>query len=188
MTLGLDLCYLGRAEQGLARLDAARRAWEAGGGGARELATVDVYGDLSDALLMLGRLDDAARVALDGLATAARLDVEASVGIVLAAHAVEALVAAGEWERARAVGERARLAPGTSSGSPTAPRTAACGRRRRSSRRGRRASRRRRPRARRSRSAGGSAPVRSSGSSSSRPAGAPRPPRAAGPAATTRSA
>src|SRR5262249_26111057 len=106
-TLGVDLCYLGRADDGLARLDAARRSWPEHGGGARELASVDGFGGLSDTLTMLGRLHDAAPGAPGGLETAGRGGVEGSIGIVLAANAVEALHGVGEWQRAREVAHRA---------------------------------------------------------------------------------
>jgi DNA-binding CsgD family transcriptional regulator len=105
-TLGVDLCYLGRADEGIAHLEAARRLWEEHGSGMRELPTIDVFGDLSDVLIMLGCFRDAARVALEGLATMARLGLEYSLGPAVGANAAEALVALGEWERAREVLDR----------------------------------------------------------------------------------
>lgn len=111
-TLGIDLCYLGRADEGLEQLEAARQISESHRD-ARELSIVDIFGDLSDSLIMLGRLRDGAEVALEGLATAARLGVERSIGTVLAANACEALFGLGEWQRAGEVEQRAlRLAYG----------------------------------------------------------------------------
>jgi DNA-binding CsgD family transcriptional regulator len=102
--LGVDLCYLGRAEEGLERLEAARRIAVASGG-RRELSNAHI--SLSDVLTMLGRPREGARVALEGLEEIVRLGVERSLGTVLACNACEALHLLGEWDRAAAVADRA---------------------------------------------------------------------------------
>ena len=90
----LDLCYLGHTDEALALLGAACQ---------REHDTRDPpdlvrpFVFLSDALNLVGRLHDAARVARDGLALARRLGIERGVGNVLAANAAEALLGTGDW-------------------------------------------------------------------------------------------
>ena len=58
---------------------------------------------LSDVYLIGGRLRDAARDALEGVAKARRLGYERSSGLVMAANAAEALLGSGDWARAEEV-------------------------------------------------------------------------------------
>ena len=70
------------------------------------------YVYLSDLLLTGGRLPEAARDALEGLAAARRLGYERSTGVVMAANAAEALLGLGDWARAEEVLDAALRAPG----------------------------------------------------------------------------
>jgi DNA-binding CsgD family transcriptional regulator/tetratricopeptide (TPR) repeat protein len=102
-TLGVDHCYLGRPAAALEQLEAARRMALASGA-RRELSTSHVF--LSDALITMGRLPEAAAAALDGLEHITRLGVERSLGTVLVSNAAEALFGLGEWDRAGELLER----------------------------------------------------------------------------------
>ncbi len=97
---GLDLCYLGQSEEAIAGLlDTCSRA-------ARQGSPPDVtlaYISLCDALIMSGRLRDAARTALEGLAFARRHGLERGHGVALAVKAADALLGAGDWARAEEV-------------------------------------------------------------------------------------
>ncbi|HEU4424723.1 MAG TPA: AAA family ATPase [Pilimelia sp.] len=98
--LAIDLCYLGRLDEGLPRLRAARaepRDREV----PSEMLRPTVF--LSDTLLLVGQLDEAARVAEEGLALARQLGLERGVATVLAANLAEALIGTGDWTRAAAV-------------------------------------------------------------------------------------
>lgn len=97
--LGTNLCYLGRPDDGLQLLfDACARADE------REVSDVlRPYVLLSDALITVGRLREAAEIADRGLAVARRLGVERGWGNVLAANAAEARLGAGDWVGAEEV-------------------------------------------------------------------------------------
>jgi DNA-binding CsgD family transcriptional regulator/tetratricopeptide (TPR) repeat protein len=96
----LGLCYRGRLDDGLAGL---RNACDDGRDGATPLDILCPYALRTDALIMAGRLPEAARVARDGLALARRLGVERGVGTLLAANAAEALLGLGDWTGADAV-------------------------------------------------------------------------------------
>jgi DNA-binding CsgD family transcriptional regulator len=90
----LDLCYLGHTDEALTLLGAAcQRGHDTGD----PPDLVRPYVFLSDALNLVGRLHDAARVARDGLALAGRLGIERGIGNVLAANAAEALLGTGDW-------------------------------------------------------------------------------------------
>ena len=107
--LGLDLHHLGRSAEGIACLqDSRRRARERGT--VRDELRTYVY--LSDLLLIAGRLPEAARDALEGLAAARRLGYERSSGSVMAATAAEALLGLGEWAHAEEVLDAALPAAG----------------------------------------------------------------------------
>jgi len=96
----LDLCYLGHAEEGLTLLgEACQREHDTG----TPPDLVRPYVFLSDALNLVGRLHDAARVARDGLALARRLGTERGIGNVLAVNAAEALLGVGDWAGAHDV-------------------------------------------------------------------------------------
>ena len=93
-TLGSDLAYLGRGEEGLAQLgQAVRLAGEIGD----PVALQRVYITLTDVLTMLGRPGESARVAAEGLAAVRRYGADATV---LMANQVEALLAVGDWDEA----------------------------------------------------------------------------------------
>jgi DNA-binding CsgD family transcriptional regulator/tetratricopeptide (TPR) repeat protein len=95
--LANDLCYLGHLDDGLARLyEACERPAE----GHAPADLVRPHAELSDALIMAGRMPEAARIADEGLMKARRLGVERSVGTVLAANLAEALLGTGDWDRA----------------------------------------------------------------------------------------
>lgn len=99
-----DLCFLGRADEGIERLIDARRRIEAHGT-ARELT--QTYLLQCDVLIATARLPDAARVALVGMDVARRLGLEHSFGIGLAVNAATAFIGTGDWERAEEVLARA---------------------------------------------------------------------------------
>jgi DNA-binding NarL/FixJ family response regulator len=58
---------------------------------------------LCEVLIVTGRPDDAAQVALDGLERAHTLGVERSFGALLAGYAAEGLLETGDWDRADAL-------------------------------------------------------------------------------------
>ena len=92
--LGGDLAYLGRAEEGLAHLrHALRLAEEIGDRWGLDRA----YVNLTDALTMLGRPGESARLGQAGLEVLRRYGIESAV---LAANTIEALLAIGEWAEA----------------------------------------------------------------------------------------
>ena len=70
------------------------------------------YVNLSDMLMIGGRLPEAAQDALEGLAAARRLGYERSTGVVMAANAAEAFLVLGDWARAEEVLDAALRAPG----------------------------------------------------------------------------
>jgi DNA-binding CsgD family transcriptional regulator/tetratricopeptide (TPR) repeat protein len=90
----LSLCYLGHTDEALTLLgQACQREHDTG----EPPDLVRPYVFLSDALNLVGRLPDAARVARDGLALARRLGTERGIGNVLASNAAEALLGMGDW-------------------------------------------------------------------------------------------
>ena len=92
--LGSDLAYLGRGEEGLARLgQAVRLAGEIGD----PMALQRVYITLTDVLLMLGRPRESARLGETGLEAIRGYGVDDTV---LAANWIEALLAIGDWDEA----------------------------------------------------------------------------------------
>jgi DNA-binding CsgD family transcriptional regulator len=92
--LGNNLAYLGRGVEGLAHL---RLALQLAGEIGDPLALLHVYISLSDVLLMLGRPEESARVAETGLEAVDRYGIDSTV---LVANYIEALLAAGEWDKA----------------------------------------------------------------------------------------
>jgi DNA-binding CsgD family transcriptional regulator len=108
--LASALIHLGDADAGLAEMQrAVRLAREAGD-------VVDLLRALvnySDGLLVSGRMEEAARVALDGIREAGRLGMARSYGVPdLASNATEALTALGRWDQAEQVsGEGLQAAP-----------------------------------------------------------------------------
>jgi ATP/maltotriose-dependent transcriptional regulator MalT len=95
--LGLDLHLLGRSAEGIECLRDARERARKQGAALDELRT---YVLLSDVLLIAGRLPEAARDALEGVAAARRRGYERSSGLVMAANAAEAYLGMGSWDRA----------------------------------------------------------------------------------------
>jgi DNA-binding CsgD family transcriptional regulator/Tfp pilus assembly protein PilF len=98
---GVDLVYLGRADEGLAQLDHVRRL-SLERDDAISLQRANVL--LTDALTMLGRPRESARLAEEAVAQQARFRLDDTV---LVANWVEALLAAGEWDRADELSARA---------------------------------------------------------------------------------
>jgi class 3 adenylate cyclase/tetratricopeptide (TPR) repeat protein len=95
--LGVDLAYLGRGDEGLAQLWTALRLAEEDGV-PEDLSRAYIL--LTDALTMLGRPRESARLA------AAGLDVVRPYGIehgTLVSNRIEALVASGDWDDAGAL-------------------------------------------------------------------------------------
>ena len=108
--LGVDLYLLGQSAEGIDCLHDARRRARERGTAPDELRT---YISLSDLLLYAGRLPEAARDALEGLAAARRRGYERSGGTLLAANAAEALLGLGDWARAEEVLDAALHAAGS---------------------------------------------------------------------------
>ena len=95
--LGIDLAYLGRGEEGLARLRSALRLAEENGE-PPDLRRAYVW--LTDVLTMLGRVRESARVAAEGLHILKRFGID-DTGLVT--NQIEALVATGEWDEAERI-------------------------------------------------------------------------------------
>ena len=92
--LGADLAYLGRAEEGLAHLrQALQLADEIGD----RIGLERAYINLTDALTMLGRLRESARVGQAGLEAIHRYGIHSTV---LVSNQIEALLAIGDWDEA----------------------------------------------------------------------------------------
>ncbi|MEU4287165.1 AAA family ATPase [Kribbella sp. NPDC026596] len=94
---GADLVYLGRAEAGLADLGEALRLAEEIGD---RIGLERVYVNLTDALMMLGRLRETVQVGRQGLEAIHRYGVDSAV---LVSNLIEALFALGEWDEADAL-------------------------------------------------------------------------------------
>jgi DNA-binding SARP family transcriptional activator/pimeloyl-ACP methyl ester carboxylesterase len=92
--LGVDLAYLGHGQEGLAALWRALRLAEEDDEPEDQFRA---YTCLTDALTMLGRPRESARLAAEAVDVIRRYGIEHGV---LVANWVEALVAAGEWEEA----------------------------------------------------------------------------------------
>ena len=91
--LGGDLAYLGRAEEGIAYFRQALELAEEAGG----IDLERTYVNFSDALTMLGRSREAARLGDAGLVALRRLGIDSSL---LVSNQTEALTAIGEWDEA----------------------------------------------------------------------------------------
>jgi DNA-binding CsgD family transcriptional regulator/tetratricopeptide (TPR) repeat protein len=100
--LGSGLAYLGQGEEGVARIRRALELAERQGDAAPlphgySLPLLGVYIALTDVLLMLGRPVASARTGERGLDAVRRYGIDSTV---LVANTIEALFAAGEWDRA----------------------------------------------------------------------------------------
>jgi DNA-binding NarL/FixJ family response regulator len=94
--LAVDLCYLGRPEDGLRMLHEVRQQAMTVGT-PRDLAHSTVM--LCEVLIATGQLGEAAEAALEGLAICRRAGLERGYGILLAAYAGEAFLELGDWSR-----------------------------------------------------------------------------------------
>jgi DNA-binding CsgD family transcriptional regulator/tetratricopeptide (TPR) repeat protein len=92
--LGVDLAYLGRAKEGLARLRQALQLAEEIGD---DIGLERAYINLTDALTMLGQARESARLGQAGLDVMRRYGIHSTV---LVANFIEALLAIGEWDEA----------------------------------------------------------------------------------------
>ncbi|MBV8912123.1 MAG: AAA family ATPase, partial [Acetobacteraceae bacterium] len=92
--LGGDLAYLGHGEEGIARFHQALRLAEEIGD---HLGLERAYCNLTDALMMLGRPGDSARLARAGLAVIHRYGFYSAL---LVSNQIEALLAIGDWDEA----------------------------------------------------------------------------------------
>ena len=92
--LGGDLAYLGRGEEGLAHFRQARQLAEEIGD---LLGLERAYGNSTDALTMLGRPRESARLARSGLEAMRRYGIESAL---LVSNQIEALLAIGDWDEA----------------------------------------------------------------------------------------
>jgi DNA-binding CsgD family transcriptional regulator/tetratricopeptide (TPR) repeat protein len=103
-TLGFALVHEGQVDEGFALIDAARRA-------GTPLIALRAYINASDLLLMLGRHDEAAATADEGMELAAQAGLSRTLGAFLRGNKVEALLHAGRWREAMAL-----AAPGAEAG------------------------------------------------------------------------
>jgi DNA-binding CsgD family transcriptional regulator len=92
--LGADLAYLGRGEEGVARLRESLRLAERIGD---HLGLERAYVNLTDVLTMLGRCREAVHEGRAGLDAMRRYGIDSTL---LVANQVEALLAIGEWDDA----------------------------------------------------------------------------------------
>jgi DNA-binding CsgD family transcriptional regulator len=95
--LGKVLHHLGRGAEGIESLRDARERARTLGVAPDELRSWVL---LSDALLIAGRLHEAAREALEGVAAARRRGYGRTAGLIMAANAAEAYLGMGRWDRA----------------------------------------------------------------------------------------
>ena len=109
ITLGSVLSYLGDHPGGLAALENGRRlALEAGD----DDAALRAYTNLSDALELVGRHEEAAQAAADGLDLGRRTGLSRQFGVYLASNRAEPLMSLGRWDEAdRLAAEAAELDP-----------------------------------------------------------------------------
>jgi DNA-binding CsgD family transcriptional regulator/tetratricopeptide (TPR) repeat protein len=98
--LGTALGNLGEVDAGLAELEAAIRLAKQAD---KVVVALRAILNRSDVLLAAGRLNEAAAVALGGLAEARRLGLAHSYEAVLAGNATEALLTLGRWDQAERV-------------------------------------------------------------------------------------
>lgn len=92
--VGNDLAYLGRGQEGLAHLRQALQMAEEIGD---RIGLDRAYVNLTDALTMMGRPQESARLGYAGLKLMRRYGIDSAV---LVANSVEALLAIGEWDKA----------------------------------------------------------------------------------------
>jgi ATP/maltotriose-dependent transcriptional regulator MalT len=102
ITLGTSLAAAGHESEGIAVIERAR---ELASTSTRTLLRFFI--NYSNALNNLGRYDDAAREAQNGVDMARDLGLQRSMGAMLAGNAAEPLLALGQWGRASAMIERA---------------------------------------------------------------------------------
>lgn len=88
----------GEIGAGQADLERARELAEGSDGDEGALLRYRV--NASDVATMLGRYDEAVRIAEEGIRRASELGVSRTSGVMLAANTIEPLLAAGEWKRA----------------------------------------------------------------------------------------
>jgi DNA-binding CsgD family transcriptional regulator len=91
---GCDLAYLGRADEGVADVRNAMRLAEEIGD---HLGLERAYLNLTDALTMLGRLGESARVGQTGLEVTRRYGIDSPL---LVSNQIETLLANGRWDEA----------------------------------------------------------------------------------------
>jgi DNA-binding CsgD family transcriptional regulator/tetratricopeptide (TPR) repeat protein len=108
--LGVDLAYLGHAEEGLGRLWEALRLAE-DGGAPQDLGRAHIL--LTDVLTMLGRPRESIQVAAIGIALARKHGTEHGADMPLVVNLMEALTDIGEWQEADRVGTAAIRAGGS---------------------------------------------------------------------------
>jgi DNA-binding CsgD family transcriptional regulator len=92
--LGADLAYLGRGAEGVAHFRQALQLAEAIGD---RIGLDRAYVNFTDALTMLGRPRESARVGQSGLEVTRRYGIESSM---LVGNQIEALLAIGDWDEA----------------------------------------------------------------------------------------
>jgi DNA-binding CsgD family transcriptional regulator/tetratricopeptide (TPR) repeat protein len=95
--LGGDLAYLGHGEEGLASFRQALQLAEEIGD---RLGLERAYANCTDALTMLGRPRESARLAQSGLEATRRYGIESAL---LVSNRIEALLAIGDWDEADAL-------------------------------------------------------------------------------------
>ncbi|HEY8720703.1 LuxR C-terminal-related transcriptional regulator, partial [Pengzhenrongella sp.] len=101
--LGLSRIHSGEVEGGMADIERAR-------GLARgdHQALLRYLVNMSDLMYLVGRHDEALRIAEEGIVTARERGVERTSGVVLTSNAVDPLLALGRWVRAEELIDRIR--------------------------------------------------------------------------------
>jgi DNA-binding CsgD family transcriptional regulator/tetratricopeptide (TPR) repeat protein len=93
--LGLLRVQTGEVAEGLADLDCARVLAHGD-----HSAMLRYLVNTSDLMYLMGRYDEALRIAEEGLASAREQGAERTSGVILASNAVDPLLALGQWDRA----------------------------------------------------------------------------------------
>lgn len=99
--LGPAQAHTGRVDEGLATMARARTL-----DGSASGALLTYYSNMSDVLCLLGRFEDAAAVALEGIDHARTMGRSRTLGALIVGNAAEPLFALGEWDRAEKMSDR----------------------------------------------------------------------------------
>lgn len=100
-TLGSSLVHLGRVDEGMQWMERARTLpTEAPG------ARLSYHANVSDALCLLGRFEEAARLAQEAIDAAHEIGRGRTLGALIVGNAAEPLLALGKWDKAERMIDR----------------------------------------------------------------------------------